>query len=299
MAGISSKALNGKIENQYKFNGKELQNKEFSDGSGLDLYDFGARHHDPQLGRWTTIDPLAHKCYWATPYNYVQSNPINRFDPDGLTDFTLNKKTGEIREVKGTRDDGPDRIVKSKVNKEGEVVVRYKKNGEAKVAIEGIEKRILEDGRNFQKNDYVIAVGGKGQPSAEGVKSFALKLSELIGREIAGYSYSADGSKKTTDVLLGKYKNNKIDESFVDLRELATKYGNSYSPKNILEDFHTHPDGKLGATQSDPEKSKDVSRLQDLKPHMPNASFIILFRIIGQEKPAEYLYTHEYKPKKE
>jgi RHS repeat-associated protein len=292
MAGISSKAA-GITPNKLKYNGKELQSQEFSDGSGLELYDFGFRMHDPQIGRWTTIDPLAHKRYWATPYNYVQNNPMNRIDPNGLTDYTLDKKTGDVKQV-GEKNDDPDRILKT--NRKGEV--KYKKNGEAKVAMDGIEKGILKDGINFQKNDNVIAVGGKGQPSVDGVKSFTLKLSEYVGKEIKGFSYSSDGSKNVTDMLLGKYVNNKVDESVATGGELYKKYGSNYSEKNYLEEFHTHPDGKLGATQSDPALSTDVRGLQDQKAIMPNASFIILYRITGQEKPAEYDYTHEYIPQK-
>jgi len=62
----------------YKYNGKELDTKK-----GLNWYDYGARHYDAVLGRFTTVDPLAEDMAIWSPYGYCYDNPMMFIDPDG------------------------------------------------------------------------------------------------------------------------------------------------------------------------------------------------------------------------
>ena len=72
--------------NRWRQSGKEEQ---VIGGNDLGVLDFGARHYDPWLARWTTQDPLAGKYTSFTPYSYCAGNPVNMVDLDGqaITDY--------------------------------------------------------------------------------------------------------------------------------------------------------------------------------------------------------------------
>lgn len=63
------------VPRPYRFSGKE-QDEE------TDLYYFGARYYDAELGRWTAPDPIG-LGDGLNVYYYVRNNPVMLVDPDG------------------------------------------------------------------------------------------------------------------------------------------------------------------------------------------------------------------------
>lgn len=93
-----SNMSSGTGTNKYLYNGKEIQN-DFD----LYWYDYGARFYDPQIGRWHSIDPLTEERSFISPYNFVQNNPISRFDPNGALDAPIYDRDANFL---GTDDQG-------------------------------------------------------------------------------------------------------------------------------------------------------------------------------------------------
>ncbi|MBK9453127.1 MAG: RHS repeat-associated core domain-containing protein, partial [Bacteroidetes bacterium] len=66
---------------RFGFNGKESDDEWNRDGN---MYNYGFRIHDPRLGRFLNVDPLAPIYPELTPFQYASNSPIAMIDIDGL-----------------------------------------------------------------------------------------------------------------------------------------------------------------------------------------------------------------------
>ena len=71
--------------NLYTYNGKE---KQLETG----WLDYGVRMYQPEIARWSAIDPAADLMQEWSPYNYTYNNPLKYIDPDGAIPWPIKKK---------------------------------------------------------------------------------------------------------------------------------------------------------------------------------------------------------------
>jgi RHS repeat-associated protein len=148
--------------------------------------------------RWLSLDPLAEKYYWNSPYVYCNNNPVNRIDPDGRADFWLN---GKVIGNDGI-DDQRILVLKTTQKSFGE--------GEHEVAGAGLSRKDLKATVKFIKansgNTEAFQDNGMAYTNSIAIESSAnnrqVMIDEVSGRgRDNGHGGTADANNREYCVL--------------------------------------------------------------------------------------------------
>lgn len=226
---------------RYQFTGHE-----FDAETNYDYH--GARYYNKELGRYMSVDPLAHQFFAWSTYNYTMNNPINMIDPDGRgpTDWFLSQKTGQLVYVKGKSE-----ITQEDLNKVGSPydVSDYKRVGgddmfgkELPITLPGYDGSNFLDRSHLVVDDYgtELLMNYVGFEKAEQVK--------MVERQILSSGPMGAGEDITSSVYTKDQVDRKID--YVKPKELhkmsdsrVTKWSDLFITTTRAEYSYTKPYG--------------------------------------------------------
>lgn len=214
--------------NEYLYNGKMFQ-----DELGLRWYDYGARMYMPDLGSWTTQDPLAKTYSSWSPYHYVMNNPIRFTDVFGMGAGDFYDENGKYLGTDGN-DDGKLYVVTDKQEKK-EIKNSNKAGGTSQVSD---VKSATELPSAYVRSEMGKAVGRSGSPSFHEEGGF--------------FGTTEEGGEYVVHAEPGETADPSVDkEASINVFNAANKDDLTAAVGGTIDGtFHTHPDGTVtsGAT---------------------------------------------------
>ena len=229
--------------------------KDFFDLQGAGWYDNQARYYDCLIPTFKSIDPLAEKYPWLSPYNHCANNPLRFVDRNGKDFYNIDFDTGVVSFIEKTNDK-TDRLF-------------------------SMNKGIID------YNNYIdLTKGIIGNAQTDNI-SIRTDAGDVFETKISIYSSTTDNTElfkfvslnsdvewsqvKTLDNTTGIHKfylgtshNQNLDGSMSYISQI-----NVISPFMITEANHCHPNGSLVVSSGDISVAKEISLKN------PNATFSI------------------------
>lgn len=204
--------VTGNYRTPYRFNAKE-----FDDDT--ELYYFGARYYDKNLGIWISPDPMAEDYPGVSSYAYCHGNPVNRIDLWGMDDYTVNKD-GYIRNTTSLWE---------KIKK-----IFGKNNGIDRIFLEGYDKPLL----TFPEGTISYVENGKdySKLEIENEKYAEKTFQTLIDNSDVEWAHIRHNNNKVSSSLI---INNHDDKDVTTSVSFAEMYKNRGETISLYE--HSHP----------------------------------------------------------
>jgi RHS repeat-associated protein len=220
-------------KNKYLYNGKEYEDDSFG-SSSLNWYDYGARFYDAQIGRFTTIDPLAEKYHSISTFAYCFNNPIRFIDPDGRSATNYDDEKG-------------NRLLTTNDGNNSTITVNKDKRLNFDTKVSAMEQRgtLVDKKSNVELNDAVT-------PATEGVFFTDKQMAWMYmdNNSVENIAWTTSGGvivepTKTFNYITGTYYENTRRRAYFSLPQgqkgsslFIRLKGNDY---NAISFVHDHP----------------------------------------------------------